>query len=150
MIDEKHYDGWNNGYETKKFKEELEKDTLKWKESGMNEEQIQEMTEYEKKLFRSRRCYYEKTYRLFDGANHIPYYDGEYNHTIENYSDLKLIVEDPRLLEALEKYPSFRDVAIIIANGDDNIHSIASKLNKSDGAIHTILFKVRKLSKNKK
>ena len=61
-----------------------------------------------------------------------------------------MFIEDERLLKAFEKYPAFRDVAIIIANGDSDIQSIAKKLNKSDNAIHIILFKVRKLSEGDK
>lgn len=150
MKDEKHYDGWNNGYETKEFKRELVEEVKKWKESGMTDEQIKSMTEYEKKLFGARRSYYERNYRLFDDGNHLCTDFEEYQVTIENYSDLKLFIEDERLLKAFEKYPAFRDVAIIIANGDSDIQSIAKKLNKSDNAIHIILFKVRKLSEGDK
>lgn len=151
MKDEKHYDGWNNGYETKKFKRELVEDVKKWKESGMTNEQIKSMTEYEKKLFGARRSYYERNYRLYDDdGDYISTDFEEYQVTIENYSDLKLFIEDERLLKAFEKYPAFRDVAIIIANGDSDIQSIAKKLNKSDNAVHIILFKVRRLSESDK
>lgn len=47
MKDEKHYDGWNNGYETKEFKRELIEDIKQWKESGMTREQIESMTAYD-------------------------------------------------------------------------------------------------------
>lgn len=150
MKDEKHYDGWNNGYETKEFRRELAEDIKKWKESGMTREQIESMTAYEKKLFGARRSYYERNYRLFDGCNHLSTDFEEYQVTIEDYRDLKLFIEDPRLLKAFEKYPAFRDVAIIIANGDSDIQSIAKKLNKSDNAVHIILFKVRRLSESDK
>lgn len=150
MKDEKHYDGWNNGYETKEFRRELAEDIKKWKESGMTREQIESMTAYEKKLFGARRSYYERNYRLFDDVNHLSTDFEEYQVTIEDYRDLKLFIEDPRLLKAFEKYPAFRDVAIIIANGDSDIQSIAKKLNKSDNAIHIILFKVRRLSESDK
>lgn len=148
MKDEKHYDGWNNGYETKEFKRELIEDIKQWKESGMSEEQIKSMTAFEKKLFGARRSYYENNFRLYDDGNYLSTQGTECQITIENYNDLKLFVEDPRLLKAFEKYPAFRDVAIIIANGDSDVQSIAKKLNKTDNAIHIILFKVRRLGEN--
>ena len=150
MKDEKHYDGWNNGYETKEFRRELAEDIKKWKESGMSEEQIKLMTDFEKKVFGKRRSYYMNNFRLYDDGNYISTQGDEYQITIEDYRDLKLFIEDPRLLKAFEKYPEFRDVAIIIANGDSDIQSIAKKLNKSDNAIHIILFKVRRLGESDK
>lgn len=146
----KHYDGWNNGYETKEFKRELEKDVVKWKKAGMSEHQINEMKEYDKSIFCARRCYYEKTYRLYDEGDHLITKIDDYQFHIDDYNDLKLFIQNKRLLKALEKYPAFRDVAIVIANGDADIKSIAKKINKSDNAIHIILFKVRKLSKKSK
>lgn len=40
MKDDKDYDGWNNAHEQAIFEEELNKDILMWKKSGMSESQI--------------------------------------------------------------------------------------------------------------
>ncbi len=148
MKDDKHYDGWKNWYETEKFKKELFKETENWKNNGMNEYQIKELTKFDKELFLARRRFYERNYQLFENVNHLVTEIDDNLFHINDYKDLELFIHDERLRVALKKYPAFRDVATIIANGDDDIKSIAKKLNKTDNAIHIILFKVRKLSEN--
>lgn len=65
MKDDKDYDGWNNAHEQKVFEQELKKDIVLWEKSGMSKNQINEMIEFEKQIFKSRRRYYTHNYTLY-------------------------------------------------------------------------------------
>lgn len=54
---------------------------------------------------------------------------------------------DERLIKAFKRYPSFKEISVLLAQGYD-IKTIAETLNKTTNAIHIILFKVRKMNKD--
>jgi len=127
---------------------ELRKDIQLWKKSGMSKQQIEEMIEFEKQLFRSRRRYYTHNYSLFDdrGVSGTAIYIPE-PKPINDFNDLSDYVSDERLIKAFKRYPTFKDISVLLAQGYD-IKSIAKILNKTPNAIHIILFKVRKMNKD--
>lgn len=148
MKDDKNYDGWKNAREQKVFNQELKKDILLWEKSGMSKKQIDEMIKFEKQIFKSRIRYYSHNYTLYrvDSIMNTSISTPEYK-PIKDFNDLRDYVTDERLIKAFKKYPSFKDISVLLAQGYD-IKSIAKILNKTPNAIHIILFKVRKMNKN--
>lgn len=146
--DNKLYDGWNNAHERRKFESELKKDIKLWEESGMTKDQIEEMTEYERQIFKSRRRFYTHNYTLFriDSLVDTITYNPEQKE-ITNFNELSEYISDERLIKAFKRYPSFKEISVLLAQGYD-IKTIAEILNKTTNAIHIILFKVRKMNKD--
>ena len=60
---------WNNGYETKKFKEEQRKIEIFYRECGVSEEFIQVMYEFSRKQFCEERTYREHTEPFTESHN---------------------------------------------------------------------------------
>lgn len=114
----------------------------------MSKSQINEMIEFEKQLFRSGRRYYTHNYSLFNdrGVSGTAIYILE-SKPIYNFNDLSDCISDQRLIKAFKRYPTFKDISVLLAQGY-NIKSIAKILNKTPNAIHIILFKVRKMNKD--
>lgn len=114
----------------------------------MTKEQIEEMTEFERQIFKSRRRYYTHNYTLFriDSLVDTITYNPE-EHQINNFNDLSNYISDDCLIKAFKIYPSFKDISVLLAPGYD-IKTIAKILNKTPNAIHIILFKVRKMNKD--
>jgi len=52
---------WNNGYESKKFKEEQNRLAAEYRAAGMTEYQIEQMKQYDLNAFNSKRRYFEHT-----------------------------------------------------------------------------------------
>ena len=50
---------WNNGYERKQFDEDQEKQAKEYRKSGMSEEAIAAMHEFDEEAFHSRRAWEE-------------------------------------------------------------------------------------------
>ena len=148
MKDDKNYDGWNNAHEQKIFEQELKKDIVLWEKSGMSKSQINEMIEFEKQIFKSRRRYYTHNYTLFrlDSIIDTAIDTSDYK-PINDFDDLSDYVSDERLIKAFKRYPTFKDISVLLAQGYD-IKSIAKILNKTPNAIHIILFKVRKMNED--
>ena len=146
--DDKNYDGWKNSVEKRIFEKELKKDIQLWKKSGMSNQQISKMVEFEEQIFRSRRSYYTHNYSLFDdrGVAGTAFYIPD-PKPINDFNDLKDYISDKRLIKAFNRYPTFKDISVLLAQGYD-IKSIAKILNKTPNAIHIILFKVRKMNKD--
>lgn len=146
--DDKNYDGWKNSIERRIFDKELNKDIQLWKKAGMSNQQIEEMIEFEKQLFRSRRRYYTHNYSLFDdrGVAGTSIYIPE-PKVITDFNELSDCVSDERLINAFKRYPTFKDISVLLTQGYD-IKSIAEILNKTPNAIHIILFKVRKMNED--
>lgn len=67
--------------------------------------------------------------------------------SINDFNDLNNYISDERLIKVFKRYPSFKDVSVLLAQGYD-IKSIVEILNKTPIAIHIILFKVRKMNKD--
>ena len=145
--DDKNYDGWNNSVEKKLFENELKKDILLWQKSGMSDDQIEEMTEFEKQLFKSRRRFYTHNFPLFNNRTIVDtkVCKPEYK-PINNFDELSDHISDERLIKAFKKYPTFKEISLLLTQGYD-IKTIAKLLNKTPNAIHIILFKVRKMNK---
>lgn len=142
--DDKDYDGWNNSLEKQIFDKELSKDIQLWEKSRISNQQIDEMIEYEKQLFKSRRIYYTHNFSLFDdrGVIGTAIYIPE-PKPINNFKNLSDYISDEPLIKAFKRYPTLKDISVLIAQGYD-IKSIAKILNKTPNAIHIILFKVKK------
>lgn len=107
----------------------------------MSKNQINEMIEFEKQIFKSRRRYYTHNYTLYrlDSIIDTTIKTSEY----KPIKDLSDYVSDERLIKAFKRYPTFKDISVLLDQGYD-IKSIAKTLNKTPNAIHIILFKVRK------
>lgn len=110
----------------------------------MSKNQINEMIEFEKQIFKSRRRYYTHNYTLYrlDSIIDTTIKTSEYK-PIKDFKDLSDYVSDERLIKAFKRYPTFKDISVLLDQGYD-IKSIAKTLNKTPNAIHIILFKVRK------
>lgn len=48
---------WNNAYETKKFEQEQEMLVIQYRNAGMNEQQIQAMSEFDRYVFHNERAF---------------------------------------------------------------------------------------------
>lgn len=60
---------YNHGLEERKFKERWQKTAEEYRKSGMTEEQISVIYEFDREVFNSDRRYREKTVGLFDNEN---------------------------------------------------------------------------------
>lgn len=60
---------YNHGLEEKKFKEQWQKTAEEYRQSGMTEEQIAAIYEFDREVFNSDRRFKERTVGLFDNEN---------------------------------------------------------------------------------
>lgn len=60
---------YNHGWEEKKFKEKWQKTAEEYRNSGMTEEQIAAIYEFDREVFNSDRRFRERTVGLFDNSN---------------------------------------------------------------------------------
>lgn len=60
---------YNHGLEEKKFKEQWQKTAEEYRQSGMTEEQISAIYDFDREVFNSDRRFKERTVGLFDNEN---------------------------------------------------------------------------------
>ena len=91
----------------------------------MSKSQINEMIEFEKQIFKSRKRYYTHNYTLFrlDSIIDTAIDTSDYK-PINDFDDLSDYVNDERLIKAFKRYPAFKDISVLLAQGYD-IKSIA-------------------------